>query len=128
MEAINEAVLAEEKVPTRQIAKLFRVSKSGVRRVKQHQRERGTHEPLPNNAGRKSKLTPELEAKIRDHFKLHPDSTREELKHALGLSVALQSISRWLIKIGLVLKKSRSTPLSRIESTCSNDALSGTKS
>ena len=50
------------------------------------------------------------------------------VKVALGLSVSLQSISKWLAKLGLVLKKSRSTPPSRIDPTSKRDAMSGTRS
>ena len=97
---------------TGEIAELFGICPSGTRRVKQHQRERGTFQPLPRNPGRKPKLTTELSQQIRDYLVARPDATRAEIKADLGLSVSLQSISDWLRKWGLVLKKSRSMPLS----------------
>jgi transposase len=73
----------------------------------------GTLAPLPRNAGRKPKLNAEMEQKIRDHIAAHPDCTRAELKEALQLPVSLQAISKWLRKLGLVLKKSRCMPPNR---------------
>src|SRR5437764_1256745 len=97
--------LYEQNNSTKQIADLFGISRSGTRRVKQHLRERKTLEPLPRKAGRKPKLTAELEQQIRGHIAAHPDCTRAELKSALGITVSLQAISDWLKKLGLVLKK-----------------------
>jgi transposase len=106
--------LYEQNKPTKEIAGLFGICRSGTRRVKQHLRERGTIQPRARtNAGRKPKLTPELEVKVREHVAAHPDCTRAELKAALGLTVSLQAISKWLRKLGLVLKKSPCTPPSR---------------
>jgi transposase len=119
--------LYDQNLKTRQIAALFGISKSGTRRVKQHKRERGTLDPLPHRRGCKPAMTGEVEQKIREHVRAHPDSTREELKTALKLTVSLQSISRWLKKLGLVLKKSRYTPLNRTDPTSKRVAMSGMK-
>jgi transposase len=106
--------LYEQQMTTKQIADLFGVARSGVRRVKQRLRERGTLEPLRGRVGRKPLLTDEVSRQIRQHIATYPDATREELKSALGLTVSVQSISKWLKRLGLVLKKSRSTRPSRI--------------
>ncbi len=106
--------LYEQRFTTKQIADLFGVCRSGVRRVKQHLRERGTLEPLARcPRGRKPMMTPELEQRIREHIAARPDATREELRSALSLTVSLQSISKWLKRLDLPLKKSRSTRPSR---------------
>jgi transposase len=110
---------------TKEIAELFGVSRSGTRRVKQRLRERGTVEPLPRRSGRKPKLTPELATEIRTHVAAHADATRDELKHALGLTVSVQTVGEWLRKLGLVLKKSRSTPPSRTGPTSGRGATPG---
>jgi transposase len=120
--------LYQQSKTTGQIAELFGISKSGTRRVRQHLRERGTLEPLPHRRGRKPQMTVQLQHQIRDHFAAHPDGTREELKAALQLPVSLQSISRWLKKLGLGLKKSRFTPPSRTGQTSRPLARSGTSS
>jgi transposase len=103
--------------PTKEIAELFGICRSGTRRIKQRLRERGTLQPLARNCGRKPKLTEPLAQQIRDHVAAHPDCTRAELKAALGLEVSLQAISKWLKKLGLILKKSPCTPRSRIDPT-----------
>ena len=105
--------LYEQNKPTREIAELFGICRSGTRRVKQHLRERGTIAPRPHNAGRKPKLTPDLEQRVRAYIAARPDCTRAELKAALGLAVSPQAISKWMRKLGLVLKKSPSAPPSR---------------
>jgi transposase len=118
--------LYEQQRGTKEIAELFGICRSGTRRVKQRHRERGTVEPLPRKAGRKPQLTPELERRIREHVAADPDCTRAELKEALGLTVSLQAISKWLRKLGLPLKKSPCTPPSNSGPTSRRRASSGT--
>lgn len=113
---------------TREIAELFGLAESGVRRVKQRHRERGTHEPLPRGGGRRTLLSDDAQARIRDYVASRPDATREELKSALGLGVSVQTISTWLKRLGLPLKKSRSTPASRTGPTSRPVARAGTRS
>jgi transposase len=110
---------------TKEIAELFGVSRSGTRRVKQRLRERGTLEPLPRHAGRKPKLTAALAGEIRAHVAAHADATRQELKHALGLLVSVQTVGEWLRKLGLVLKKSRCAPPSKTARTSARGATGG---
>lgn len=98
---------------TSEIAGLFDASESGVRRVLQRYRERGTHLPLPRNAGRKLQMTEPVAQRLRRFVAGQPDATRQEIKAALGLTVSLQAISEWLARLGLTLKKSRSAPPSR---------------
>ena len=109
--------LYEQDYSTSAIAEVFGVCESGVRRVRQRLRERGSLDPLPRTCGRKPVLTSEVERRVRDHVARQPDATREEIKSALGLTVSVQSISRWFKRLGLPLKKSRSTLPSRIGPT-----------
>jgi len=120
--------LYNQGMTTQQIAELFGVGKAGVRRVKQRYRQRGTLEPLPWNAGRKPQMTLETQRRIREHVAARPDATREEIKAALGLGVSLQSISRWLMKLKLPLKKSRCEPRSRTGQMSPSGEPSGTVS
>lgn len=96
-----------QKMEVWEIARVFAASESGVRRVLQRYRERGTHLPLPRNAGRKLLMTDSIAQQIRDFVAGRPDATRQEIKDALGLTVSLQAISEWLVRLGLRLKKSR---------------------
>lgn len=120
--------LYEQDYSTCEIAEVFGVADSGVRRVRQRLRERGTLEPLPRTCGRKPIMTAGVQRQIRQHIAAHPDATREELRSALGLSVSLQSISKWFKRLGLPLKKSRCTPPSRTGPMSPNDERPGTGS
>jgi len=113
---------------TSEIAEVFGVCASGVRRVRQRLRERGTIEDPPPTCGRKPVMTADVERRIRDHVAARPDATRAELREALGLGVSLQSISKWLKRLGLPLKKSPSTPPSRTARTSPSAARPGTRS
>lgn len=120
--------LYQQNYSTNEIAEVFGVCESGVRRVRQHYRERGTLDRLPRTCGRKPILTSDLEQQVRDHIAARPDATREELRSALGLSVSLQSISKWLKRLKLPLKKSRCMRPSRIERMLPSVELTGTSS
>jgi transposase len=120
--------LYEQDYSTSEIAEFFGVCKAGVRRVRQRLRERGTLEPLPRTCGRKPIITTDLQRQIREHVAARPDATREELRSALGLTVSLQSISKWLKRLGLPLKKSRCTPRSRTGLMSPSDAPPGMSS
>jgi len=120
--------LYEQDYTTAEIAEVFGVCESGVRRVRQRLRERGTLEPPPRTCGRKPAMTPDVERRVREHVATRPDATREEIRSALGLGVSLQSISRWLKRLGLPLKKSHSAPRSRTGPTSPSDARPGTTS
>ena len=113
---------------THEIAGLLGTCPSGTRRIRQRLRERGTLDPLPRTCGRKPMLTTDVERRVREHVAAHPDATRQELRSALALTVSLQSISKWLKRLGLPLKKSRSAPPSRIGPTSPRDAPPGTTS
>lgn len=118
--------LYEQDYSTTEIAEVFGVCESGVRRVRQRLRERGTLDPLPRTCGRKPMMTPEVERRVREHVATQPDATREEIRSALGLSVSVQSISKWLKRLGLPLKKSRSMLPSKTAPTSPNGARPGT--
>jgi len=120
--------LYEQDYSTAEIAEVFGACESGVRRVRQRLRERGTLDPLPRTCGRKPVMTAEVQRRIREHVAAHPDATRDELRSALGLAVSLQSISKWLKRLGLPLKKSRSAPPSRTGPTSPPAARAGTTS
>lgn len=117
----------DEGMSTGEIASVFGASESGVRRVLQRFHERGTHLALPRNPGRKLLMTPPVAGRVREFVASHQDATRQEIKDALGLTVSLQAISEWLVRLGLRLKKSRSSPASRTGPTSRPDATSGTK-
>jgi len=120
--------LYEQDYSTAEIAEAFGVCASGVRRVRQRLRERGTLDPLPRTCGRKPVMDAEVERKVRAHVAARPDATRAELRAALGLAVSLQSISKWLKRLGFTLKKSASARRSRTAPTSPSGARPGTTS
>jgi transposase len=118
--------LYEQDYSTAEIAEVFGVCEAGVRRVRQRLRERGTLDPLPRTCGRKPMMTADVARRVREHVMARPDATREEIRAALGLNVSLQSISKWLKRLGLPLKKSPSTRRSKTDPTSPSAAPSGT--
>src|SRR3954469_14543181 len=98
---------------TKEVARLFEVSPAWVRRLKQRRREFNTIEPLPRKYGPDPKLTPAHRARLREAVEQKPDATLAELKRALGLPASVPTICRALQALGLSLKKSRSSPMSR---------------
>ena len=118
--------LYEQDYSTAEIAEVFGVCEAGVRRVRQRLRECGTLDPLPRTCGRKPMMTADVERRVREHVTARPDATREEIRAALGLSVSLQSISKWLKRLGLSLKKSPSTRRSKTDPTSPSAAPPGT--
>src|ERR1700730_3091347 len=98
---------------TKEIAAIFGRCESGVRRVRQNHRERGTADPLLHLRGRKGKLTDELKGSLGRFVADRPDATLQEIKERLTLDVSLSTIDRWLKKLDLSFKKSRFTPANR---------------
>ena len=92
--------------PTKYIAELFGVCRSGVRRVRQHFRQRGTLDPLPRNPGREPGLGEADRQRLAALVVATPDATLAELHTALGADVAVSTVDRALTRLGLPLKKS----------------------
>jgi transposase len=113
---------------THEIAAMLGTCKSGTRRIRQVLRERNSLEPLRPKTGPKSGLSDERAARLRELVAADPDATREELRQRMELSVDVRTIGRWLGKLGLVLKKSRCTPPSRIGRTWRSSVGHGTSS
>lgn len=105
--------LYEQNKPTKQIAEAMGTCRSGTRRIRQYLRERGTLEPRKSKTGYASGLTPEVEQRLRELVAAEPGVTRQTLRDRLGVTVDVRTVGRWLGKLGLVLKKSRSAPPSR---------------
>ena len=113
---------------TKQVADLYGVSPAWVRRLKQRRRELGIIDRLPQNPGRKSKLTSEDRQHLADLVRQQPDATCGELRDRLGVVVDETTIGRALAKLGLSFKKSRSMPPNKIVPTSRRDDAPGTNS
>jgi transposase len=102
---------------TKRIADALGACRAGVRRVRQHLRQRGSLEPITAGRGRKPKLGVESQRRLRELVETKPDATLTELRDGLGIDVHIATIDRWLGRLGISLKKSRSRPASRIGRT-----------
>jgi transposase len=114
---LRERVLAacDRAMKTKQIATLFGVSPSWVRRVKQRRREHGEVAPRPPEPkARYSKID---RVRLRDLVEAHPDATLVELRAMLGVQCGESAIWRALDKMGYTFKKRRSMRRSRIAPT-----------
>lgn len=100
--------LYEQNKATKEIAGLMGTCRSGTRRIRQYLRERGTLEPKKGRTGYASGLTPQVGQRLRELVAAEPGVTRERLRDQLGVTVDVRTVGRWLSKLGLVLKKSRS--------------------
>jgi len=100
-----------------EIAERFSVCKSWIRRLLQRLRETGSIAPLPHGGGRPSKLDEMDLERLRELSAKQPDATLNELRDRLGEPVCQMTICRGLKKLRLPLKKSRTTPPSRIGPT-----------
>jgi len=112
---LRDRVLAacDRAMKTKQIADLFGVSTSWVRRVKQRRREHGETAPRPPEpAVRYAKINRD---RLRELVQTHPDATLVELRAMLGVQCAESAIWRALDKMGYTFKKRRSMPRSKID-------------
>ena len=105
--------LYEQGVATKRIAEGLGTSRSGTRRIRQNLRERGTLEPVKARTGYASGLTIDVADRLRELVAADPGATRQTLRDRLGVTADVRTVGRWLRKLGLVLKKSRSAPPSR---------------
>jgi transposase len=120
---LRERVMAAcENAPTKVVAERFGVSRAWVRRLKQHQRERGDILPRTGGGFRSRKIDRE---RLRELVNEQPDATLAELRDRLGVKVTLWSICKALRALKLTYKKSRSTPPSRTVRMSKNAGRSG---
>ena len=95
---------------TKQVADLFRVSASWVRRVVQRRREHGQTSPRPRGGVTVVKI--DLE-RLRRLVCAQPDATTRELHQRLGIACSESAVGMALGRLGLSFKKRRSAPPSR---------------
>jgi transposase len=107
-----------------EIAERFSVCKSWIRRLLQRLRETGSIEPLPHGGGRPPKLDETDLERLRELSAEQPDATLNELRARLGEPVCQMTICRGLRRLQLPLKKSRTTPASKIGPTSPRSGLS----
>jgi transposase len=99
-------------LPTRAVARKYRVSESWVRRLKQRRRQTGEVVPRPRRTFRPAKLAPHAEA-LRRLVAACPDATLRELRDRLGVAVGLTALWTAVRRLGLTVKKKSSGRPSR---------------
>lgn len=107
-----------------QIAALFAVSTSWIRRLVQRRRETGSIGPTPQRHGPLPALSARQRRRLADLVRRHPDATLAELRQRLAAGVGTTTIWRELSLLGLTLKKSHSGPASRTAPTSGSGARS----
>lgn len=100
----------DEGKATKQVAVLFRVSSSWVRRVMQRRREHGEQSPRPRGGATVIKI--DLD-QLRQLVQQQPDATARQLHERLGIQCSVSAVDMALRRIGLSFKKRRCMPLSR---------------
>ena len=103
-------------------------SESWVRRLIQRCRETGSLEPRPHFIPTHSKLDERDFSRLAALIEQTPDMTLAELAAALEKKVSVSTVWRATRKLGLPLKKSRNTPLSRTALTSKKRGTTGSRS
>jgi transposase len=110
---------------TTPIARLFQVSASWARRVKQRRRETGETGPRPRGTPGVRRFD---RVRLAELVRQRPDATLQELRDQLGAACATSAICEALKVMGLTLKKKRSTPRSRTGRTSRRGGRNGDRS
>jgi transposase len=100
-----------------QIAELFGVSTSWIRRLLQRRRTTGSFAPRPHAGGPAPKMDDARRGRLVALAAQQPDATLEELRDRLGAPVHPSTICRALARLGLTVKKKSTGPPSRTAPT-----------
>jgi transposase len=109
---------AQGEVTQEQLAERFRVSFGYVKKIRRQQLRHQKMERVVHRPGRKPKFTEAIRERLRGWLQQQPDLTLGELQEKLleHSQLRVSQPSLWVVlrrKMGLRLKKSRSTPKNR---------------
>ena len=111
-----------------ELAKRFIVSLPYGKKLRSQFRRTGQMERVEQRRGTPRKLLDESREQLRRWLVAAPDLTLEQLREKLeqqrGLTISRAQVARALKRMGLKLKKSRSTPVSAIRSKTAGGAKS----
>jgi transposase len=93
-----------------QIADRYDVSLGMVKKLLLQRQRTGDIAPRHRFSGRKPKITPQHQQRLRRLVSDYPDMTLEELRDAIGIECTVPAIYYALCRLGLPLKKRRSAP------------------
>jgi transposase len=109
-----------------ELASRFLVSVGWAKKISAARNRTGQAERVPHKPGRKPHAGVETQQQVRAWFVQQPDLTLAEVRRKLlgeaGVSLSLPQVWKLLRKLGLRLKKSRSTPASAIAKPIANSA------
>jgi len=109
-----------------ELAGRFLVSVGWAKKISAARNRTGQAERLPHKPGRKPHAGIDAQHQVRSWFVQQPDLTLAEVRQKLlgeaGISLSLPQVWKLLRKLGLRLKKSRSTPPSEIPKPTVNSA------
>ena len=108
---------------SRQLAEVFGVSGSWIRKLLRLRRERGSIAAVEYTPGPKPKLSGEQLDRVCALVAEQPDLTAEEVRRRLGLPLSASRVSAILLEAGLTRKKSASCRPSRGGPTCNASGL-----
>jgi transposase len=115
----------------RELARRFGVSAPYAWKISSQRRRSGQMERPQQRHGPRSRISPAVQASLRGLLRQQPDLTLAELQEGLeksaGVAVSVQHLWRVLQKMGLRLKKSRSTRKSKTRSKSKPAARAGGK-
>ena len=112
----------ERGLKTKQVAQVFRVSASWVRRVMQRRREHGQTAPRPRGGATVAKIDVE---RLRQLVQQQPDATIRELHERLGIACSVSAVDMALRRMRLTFKKRRRGRPSRTGPMWRNVATAG---
>jgi len=111
-----------------ELASRFLVSAGWAKKISAARNRSGQAERVPHKPGRKPAVGVEAQQQVKGWFVQQPDLTLAEVRQKLlseaGISLSLPQIWKLLRKLGLRLKKSRSTPANEIPKPIVNSARS----
>jgi transposase len=95
----------ERRGTRQQIATLFGVSTSWIRRLLQRRRQTGSIRARPHAGGPPPKMTDQRRGRLLVLVTTYPDATLAELRDRLAAPVHLSTIARALTRLDWTLKK-----------------------
>ncbi|MGO9229455.1 MAG: hypothetical protein ACLQKA_09640 [Bryobacteraceae bacterium] len=111
-----------------QLAARFSVNVGWARKISSQRKRTGQAERVPHRPGRKLRASEETQQQVKAWFRAQPDLTLAEVQVRLldeaGVPLSIPQIWYLLRRLGLRLKKSRSTPSSATAKPTSGGAKS----
>jgi transposase len=100
-----------------EIADLFGISVSWIKKLRRRRRETGSIAPKPHGGGWTPKFSGAKAQQLKKWVEQDPDATLAELLDRSGVDGSIMAVHRALERLGCRRKKSRSGPRNKIDRT-----------